>query len=258
MSLEAIVVRLSALVWSLVFAVSAAQAESIAFSTTPPDDSRVIALPIFGSAALTPAADAVNAETNGAVQRAIAAAPFSGAMGEHVSLYGVEPYNRVVLVGAGDDDLSLRDLHRLGATLAAALVETPQAAVLFDGARAATATPAARVALGFQLGSYRYTAQQTGMDPVTPKLTFVTAAADANQRAFDDELTHLGAAVIFARDLINAPGNVIYPQSFVDRVRAELRGVRNVRISTLTRSEMAELNMGALLGGLLSGKWSSL
>ena len=52
----------------------------------------------------------------------------------------------------------------------------------------------------------------------------------------------------FARDVINEPANVIYPESFIERTREVFRGVDNVSIEVLNVREMERLGMGALLG----------
>src|SRR5207253_10603646 len=49
------------------------------------------------------------------------------------------------------------------------------------------------------------------------------------------------------RELVTEPPNIIYPESFVDRVRASLKGT-GVEIEVLDRAAMHQLGMGALLG----------
>ena len=61
-------------------------------------------------------------------------------------------------------------------------------------------------------------------------------------------MRHVAAGVYLARDLSSEPGNIIYPQSFVDRVRAEFRGVRGVTILVLDEDDLKQRGMGAHLG----------
>ena len=53
--------------------------------------------------------------------------------------------------------------------------------------------------------------------------------------------------VALTRELVTEPANIIYPESFVERVPASLKGL-GLEIQVLGRDEMAKLGMGALLG----------
>ena len=49
------------------------------------------------------------------------------------------------------------------------------------------------------------------------------------------------------RTLVTEPANIIYPETFIERVRAALDG-SGVEIEVLDEKQMASLGMGALLG----------
>jgi leucyl aminopeptidase len=53
--------------------------------------------------------------------------------------------------------------------------------------------------------------------------------------------------VSLTRELVTEPANIVYPESFVERVRASLDG-SGVEIEVLDRGAMQKLGMGALLG----------
>src|SRR4029079_7621397 len=53
--------------------------------------------------------------------------------------------------------------------------------------------------------------------------------------------------VSLTRELVTEPANIIYPESFVERVRASLDG-SGLEIDVLDRAQMEKLGMGALLG----------
>ena len=53
--------------------------------------------------------------------------------------------------------------------------------------------------------------------------------------------------VSLTRELVTEPANIIYPESFVERVRASLEG-SGLEIEVLDRAAMEKLGMGALLG----------
>lgn len=240
--------RFLATILALVFAATTAQAQSISFSDARPSDAAVLVLPISGSGPLTEAAEQINSDTDDSLVRAIDAAAFSGNIGEHLTLYGMASYDRLVLIGVGDQELTNRDLKTIGEAIAKSLDGVTAAAVHLDGLQTQTTTPAAHVALGVRLGAYRSVAHKSEPENSAVDLTFIVPNAGENRNAYEGDLEHVANAVVFARDLINAPGNVIYPESFVERVRGEFRGVPNVRITVLDPEEMRRLNMGALLG----------
>ncbi len=121
--------------------------------------------------------------------------------------------------------------------------------ILWAGVERTDDASAARVAFGYRLGDYRFDRyQQERLDPAT-RGGMTVYSDDAGAAAqFRDDLAHIAAAVYLARDLSSEPGNVIYPQSFVDRVRVEFRGLKNVTIRVLDERDLRRLGMGAHLG----------
>src|SRR5690606_9948992 len=53
--------------------------------------------------------------------------------------------------------------------------------------------------------------------------------------------------VSLTRELVTEPPNIIYPESFVERVAKSVKGL-GLEIETYGREEMAKMGMGALLG----------
>src|SRR6185437_14081444 len=53
--------------------------------------------------------------------------------------------------------------------------------------------------------------------------------------------------VSLTRELVTEPANIIYPEAFVERARAGLKG-SGVEVEVLDRAAMEKLGMGALLG----------
>ena len=92
-----------------------------------------------------------------------------------------------------------------------------------------------------------------------PTLKAITVVADdvaAAEKAFEP-LKAIRDGVLFARDLVSEPANVLYPQSYADRVKG-LEGL-GLKVEVLGIKEMAELGMNSLLGvGLGSAKESKL
>jgi leucyl aminopeptidase len=107
----------------------------------------------------------------------------------------------------------------------------------------------AHAALGARLASYRFDTYKTKLKPEQqPTLKAVEIAlegpAAARARAEKDEAVVEG--VFFARDLVSEPPNVLYPESFAERLR-DLETL-DVEVEVLEPAMLEKLGMGALLG----------
>jgi leucyl aminopeptidase len=102
--------------------------------------------------------------------------------------------------------------------------------------------------MGYQLRHYHFDKYKSDKQDSISRLTMVTDNIPANKQLFENDLTHVAKGTHFARDLAWEPGKAIYPQSFVDEVKALFNGVDNVSIDVLSLAEMQRLTMGALLG----------
>jgi leucyl aminopeptidase len=99
------------------------------------------------------------------------------------------------------------------------------------------------------LRAWRYDVHRTRLkdeQKVTLKQVVVIGAPDGAEAAWRDEQA-VADGVELARELVAEPANVIYPESFVERVADRLEGT-GAEISFLDEAEMRELGMGALLG----------
>jgi leucyl aminopeptidase len=205
----------------------------------------------FEDGGLSPGAARFDQATDGALTRAVAAARFTGAKGKTLEL--VAPPNvaasHALLIGAGPQ----AGLDPAGVELAAAqayqALKSCGAESLALSLVGAPAALAARAALGVSLAAYRFDRYRTREKPdAKPTIQTVRIAVDdvaAAEAAFAP-LAALADAVIFARDLVSEPANILYPAEFARRVKAlEPLGLE---VEILGESEMAALGMGALLG----------
>jgi leucyl aminopeptidase len=108
----------------------------------------------------------------------------------------------------------------------------------------------ASLASGARLRAYkfdRYKTRKKDGEDVTLRADVSIAVADvaAAKKAFTPD-NHVVDGVIIARDLVNEPPNVLYPEEFARRA-SRLRGV-GVGIDILDVKAMTKLGMGALLG----------
>jgi leucyl aminopeptidase len=215
------------------------------------------ALAVFAAkdGVLSAAAQAIDAASGGAISRALKATRFDGdvaALVEILAPAGTE-VSRVLVVGTGKTGRAdAMAFERIGGAIAARLLTTGETRVTvdFDGIgdiALKTQDAAAHLALGASLRAYRFDKYHTKTpEKQKPSLDTLAIAGVKGGDARWRRLAPLVDAVGFARDLVSEPGNVIYPESFVERCRslAEL----GIRIEVLDESEMRAAGMGALLG----------
>ena len=186
----------------------------------------------------------------GALRRAVEASAFKGERNQQLSLPGVGPYDRVLLVGSGTDPVTPRLLEDIGGRAGqdGANSTARRIDILWRGSER---DAAAHIAFGAALGQYRFTRYRTPAEdqPVTGEgeLVVRTQAADAATRLYETEWAPVARAVRFARDLVSEPALAVYPESFVERTREAFDGVSNVRIDVLDVPAMEKLGMGGIL-----------
>lgn len=201
--------------------------------------------------------DGLDAATGGEVGRARTSGEFRPKPNELfvTRAAGVWRTARVALVGAGADAADGEAAARLCTAAAVALraarqrrVET--AAILLRGGVEAPRAAQA-VAEGALLGNFddrRFKSDDAAAPPPVRRCRIVApagATADA-ERAAEVGRT-LGDAVNRARELANAPGNLLPPRAFADRAR-ELAADAGVAIEVLDETAIERLGMGLLLG----------
>ncbi|MDE2412988.1 MAG: leucyl aminopeptidase, partial [Sphingomonadales bacterium] len=112
-----------------------------------------------------------------------------------------------------------------------------------------SAREVAAVLLGARLRAWRYDTYRTRM-PADQKASLtvirVAGAPEGSEAAWAVEAA-LADGVELTRELVTEPANVIYPESFVERVSARVKGT-GLKVRVLNDTEMKALGMGALLG----------
>jgi len=213
--------------------------------------SAVFAAIAFDDAVLSPAAAGLDQTSGGALSRAVSAAGFTGAKGRSLELVapaGLD-FARVLLVGVG----ARADFDAAAAELAAAeayqALKTCGAATLTIGLQGLSAELAAHAGLGVRLAAYRFdryrTREKPDKKPTVQTVLIETDDLAAAKLAFAP-LSALADAVIFSRDLVSEPANILYPAEFARRVKAlEPMGLT---VEILGEAEMTKLGMGSLLG----------
>jgi leucyl aminopeptidase len=209
------------------------------------------AVPVFDGPVLSPAAARLDEVSGGALTRAMTAAGFTGAKGKTVQI--LAPANLaasiVLLVGVGAEaDFSADVAETFGAEAYQALKSSRAESLTLD-LGASSAELSARAALGAQLAAYRFdryrTTEKPEKKPTIAALSVLVDEVQAAEQAFAP-LSALRDGVFFTRDLVSEPANILYPESFAERVKA--LAPLGLEIEVLGEAEMADLGMGSLLG----------
>jgi leucyl aminopeptidase len=230
---------------------SAHAQRSITFEPYELPDDGAVAVTVQRGAPLEGAFADVDAATGGALARAITNAGFAGERGALLNLHGVGPFAQVVLVGTGEEAPSPRLLEDIGALVGQAGLLSAAPAIHLLWPDAAINGAGAHLALGVELGQYTFHRYRS-LRPEQPLLgeglvVLRVAAPQADAELWASSWQPVADGVRLARDLVTEPGNVIYPQTFVEQVRAAFDGVPKVRIEVLDERAMADLGMGAML-----------
>jgi leucyl aminopeptidase len=158
---------------------------------------------------------------------------------------------RLLVVGLGTVSEAGESAEKLGGAAVARLLTSGEKVAVIDVASLGLdADATARVALAAALRSWRLDRYRTRLKdkhkPTLGEIIVVGGAKDAQQR-YAARWAPVVEGVSLTRELVTEPANILYPESFVERVRAALDGT-GVEIDVLDRAQMEKLGMGALLG----------
>ncbi|MEO9968372.1 MAG: leucyl aminopeptidase [Hyphomonadaceae bacterium] len=209
----------------------------------------IIAFIVDEGRGLPAVAKAVDEASGGLLKEAVTSGRFAGKAGQSavVVLPKGSAAKRAVLLGGGKAaDRNARAYERIGGNFVKSQSSSgfATAAVHVDDADAA-----ARIGVGIRLAAYRFDTYFTKLKAdKQPSLAAVTLVSD-DSKAAKAAFAPLDAAVdgtYFARDLVNEPPNILYPESFANRLK-ELEA-HGLEVTVLGEKEMKKLGMGSLLG----------
>jgi len=212
---------------------------------------------VYSNSRLSDSAAKIDKATGGLVKRAVKVGHFAGKFGQTIDLVAPEnlEINRVLIVGLGDEtELDLLRAQKIGGKIMAKLISSgdEQISIAVDAPKKSNISDAefsAHLGLGIRLRRYRFdkyfTKQEESKKPSVIGVSIMSAAAAAANKLFDN-LNKVADGVEFARDLVTEPGNIIYPESYVEKIR-ELSSL-GVDVEVLDEDDMEDLGMGSLLG----------
>jgi leucyl aminopeptidase len=189
------------------------------------------------------------------VKRAAATNQFKGKNGSSLDLLEPEgiKIQRLIVVGVGKpSELKEQDFLKFGGALAGKLNAASETVTVLAELpdRAMTPAEATAVATGIRLRAYKFdrykTKKKDGEDgALHAEVALAVDDVGAARKAFAPG-GDVVDGVIMARDLVNEPPNVLYPEEFARR--ASRLGKLGVDVEVLDVKAMTKLGMGALLG----------
>jgi leucyl aminopeptidase len=158
---------------------------------------------------------------------------------------------RLLLVGVGSGSNGGDAAEKLGGTATARLLASGEKKAVIDiSSLGYDADSSARIALAAALRSWRHDRYRTKLKdnqkPTLDEIVIIGAAKGSDER-YRSRWASVVEGVGLTRELVTEPANIIYPESFVERVRESLEG-SGVEIEVLGPAQMEKLGMGALLG----------
>ena len=191
----------------------------------------------------------------GLVARAAKAERFTGKSGSALELTMPEGLNlaRLVVIGAGKAaGLEQKDLLKLGGLAMGKVPLAASEATVFAELPGGALKPAqaADLAQGVQLRAYAFdrykTKRKEDETPPARRSVMIAVGDAAAARAAYATQQAIGDGVLMARDLVNEPANVLYPEEFARRTAALKKF--GVAVEVLDLRAMKKLGMNALLG----------
>jgi leucyl aminopeptidase len=197
----------------------------------------------------------VLASTADLVTRAASAERFNGKKAATLDILAPAGLDvmRLVVVGAGKTrDLKANDFVKLGGVAMGRVPMAETEATIIAELPGGGPKPdqAADMALGARLRAYSFdrykTKRKEGEERAKEvSVTFAVDGVGAVRKAYATREA-VGNGVVFARDLVNEPANVLYPEEFARRATS-LKKV-GVSVEVLDVAAMKKLGMNALLG----------
>ncbi len=227
----------------------------ITFSEPADSSTDAMVVAVGADCLLSPAAEAADRATGGAVRRAIAASRFSGKAGQFLDLMAPAGINagRLVLAGVGASaDATARTWQDWAGNIYGHLAGSGAAAATLRvetmGGPVAEADAAANAAFGIALASYRFdryrTTEKPDQKPSLNQVAIMVAGSAAAQSAYAP-MAEVAAGVVLARDLVSEPANVLYPETLAERCTA--LSAQGVDVEVMDEARIDAIGMRTLL-----------
>lgn len=224
----------------------------VRFAAQRPEGSFALAIPVWGEDMLADRLTGLDETGRLLAARAAEAQRFEREAATIAETFVNEgdAARRLLLIGLGGkrDDEAL--FEKVGGELTARLLCSGETRLVIDiSGLSLDGETAARLAFGAAARAWRYDVYRTKLNhKAKPTLdeVVVVGGGEGAEAAWGRKAAVLDG-ISFARELVTEPANIIYPESFVERCRAQMDGL-GVEFEILDLEAMRKLGMGSLLG----------
>jgi leucyl aminopeptidase len=206
------------------------------------EDNAVLVVPVFAGNAI----HGVEASLKKFITDALAGETFKGQSGQTLTLRGSGVAQKVILLGAGDaKDFTEKSAKKLAAPLYRVLsAEGAKQATI--NADAITPAQAAHLADGLLLHSYTFDKYKTEKNSSKPEDVTLLTKSEKQASEIFGVISKTTESVFWASDLCNEPANILNPQTYAEKIKAELEPF-GIKVTVLDQNDMKKLGMGAAL-----------
>jgi leucyl aminopeptidase len=219
-----------------------------------------VVFPVFKGQELKGALESLDSQTGGLIaQHYNASKLFKFKLGQTLVLHlpEVTGFSQAILLGLGDEEKMDSDHAEIaGGKLAKALkgCGAAHAGVYMDygvtDSDLSVDLLIAHLALGVNLASYDFDEYKdkrdlSGDEPSLDAVDFISSQSEVADKVYH-MLDAMAQGVFFARDLVNEPPNVLYPESYAEIVKEKLKPL-GVQIEILDDKKMLKMGMGSLM-----------
>lgn len=198
----------------------------------------------------------LNEELRGALQPILSSKDFRGKEKETVLVYLPKsfPTQRLLLVGLGEKKKLTHEVYRRASAQAAKKARELKAeklALCLPDLGPDAFAPVVAFAEGAALGLYRFDKYITKKEDNETRVTEIILCSNERSvirtgKKAVHEAAIITEAVTLARNLANAPGNEIYPQTLAEAARRSGK-TSGYRVTVLNEKEIAKLGMGGVI-----------
>ena len=224
----------------------------VSFATAlPKSKADVLVLPVYegkdGASSIDAQINSVKSYINGYLKDQKS---FTGKVGQCFTLVAPQDtlYRRYILVGLGKKkEASPLDIETAGGKLSSALAACTATSVIFDG-RGLDESISGHVATGLNLARYRFLKYKTDKKSQTSNTIKLSCLVDnvKDAKTLYAEMEAMVDGVCLARDLVNEPPNMLYPESYAQIIKAQLKPL-GVKVTVLDEKKLTKMGMGGIM-----------
>lgn len=222
----------------------------VSFVADSPVSGGIAVIPVFKGSKAFGAAKAYMSASKGAYKKSAKAANFTGSGGQAFDIFAPSgsEVDRLHSIGAGDKTKFDAEMFAARA-MKSLLMSRETTLTLHLGGLGLSPDDAARAAVGARLAAYRFDTYRTKLsDDKKPMIKTLRISFDDPSKARSAYKNFHGPncdGVVFARDLVNEPPNVLFPKSYAARIKKlEAMGLK---VEVLGEKKMRSLGMNSLL-----------